>query len=386
MSSIDQARLMSAVFGAEVKKDRPKQWQFIQQLEALLHNPTTPEFRKSFINTTLNHCKLKYFLQDKNKDSTAHYLEAYRSIAENGKKPYYLYLYKSYKAGDLYNQGCFKESADTLKEAISILDSARSLVVQDVDDMLYAQAEAEEKQLLLENAQEKQKDTERKLMLAGIGLGVLLLGGLFIIRFIHHRQQARFLKFKFNLARNIHDEANPALLYAKALIRSQKTANEKEKAQLAKHIDHTMSLIRSLSHDLRSDKQYTIGDLISNTEGLLKTLSSDNSFNYIINSPKDDRHFLSHFQYTEMKAILNECIANTIKHASFNCITISFTQQQNQLNITYKDDGMGWDTSIKGEGIGMTNIRERCENLNGIYKLQSAYPDGYTIQVLMPLR
>jgi len=386
ISSIDQSQIMSAIKGFSIKKDAPKQWKAIEQLEALLKSPTTPAFRKSFINTSLNFWKLEYFSQQKMHDSTARYLEIYRNIVQEAKKPYYRFLYKDYKAAELYSLGRYKESADTLNEAISILDSARSHVIQDADDLLYAKAEAEEKQILLDEADLKQKNTERKLLISGVIVAVLLLSGIFIIRFIRQKQQAKFIRFKLNLARNIHDEANPALLYAKALIRSEGSNNNTVKAELEQHIDYTMALIRSLSHDLRSDKQYSIASLLEHTEQLVHTLSADNSFSHTLTRPQDSKRFISHFQYTELKAILNECITNTIKHAKFNHLTIRFINKNDKLTLMYQDNGQGWATGSEGDGIGLKNIEERCKNLNGEFTLQNQYPNGYTIQVSIPLR
>lgn len=386
MGNIAHAQILTAIKGASAKNDIRKQWKAIQQIEALRNNAATPEYLQNYIDIGLNYWKLDYFFKQHSHDSVSRYLGIYRHIVESGKKPYELFEYQTYKAKELYNLGRFKESADTLNKAIRTLDSSRSIIVQDVDDLLYAQAEAEEKQLLLDEAEVKQKEAERKLMLAAVILGVLLLAGIFIIRFLRHRQQAKFLKFKFNLARNIHDEANPALLYARALARSQSIGIEGQKGELEKHIDHTMALIRSLSHDLRSDKQYTIFSLVESVEQLLQKLNADSGFTFIIDKPSDNKRFISHYQYAELKAILNECITNTIKHAEFNRIEIGFVQHNNRLTIVYKDNGRGWDAGKKVEGIGIKNIEERSKNLNGDFVIQNQYPNGYFIQVSVLLR
>ncbi len=386
MSALGHVQTLTAIKGASATKDAKKQWETIQQLEALRNSATMPQERRNLIDINLNFWKLNYFLKQRNRDSTARYLDIYGRIIEKGGKPYLLFEYENYKAQALYNQGLFKESADTLTRAIAILDSSRSLIAQDVDNILYAQAEAEEKQLLLEEAAVKQKATERKLMLTGLALGLLLLLGIFIIRFVRHRQQGRFLKFKMNLARNIHDETNPALLYAKALVRSQGTGNSSEKAELEKQIDHTMMLIRSLSHDLRSDRQYTIANLIEDTEQLLRKLNPDNSFAYAIGKSLNEKRFISHYQYSELKAILNECITNTIKHAEFSKIEVNFEQNNNRLTITYKDNGNGWDGAQKSNGMGLKNIEERINGLNGDYSIQNQHPNGYVIQLSVLLR
>lgn len=220
MTAIAYAQTLTAIKGASVTKDAGKQWKAIQQLEALQNNVIVSKEWKNLINSNVNFWKLSYFFTQHNHDSTARYLDIYRGIVENSGKPYLHFEYQSYKAKELYSLGLFKESADAMIKAIEILDSSRTLIAQDVDNILYAQAEAEEKQFLLEEAAVKQKATERKLVLTGVALGLLFLVGIFTITLVRQRQQARFLQFKMNLARNIHDEAGPALLYAKVLLRS----------------------------------------------------------------------------------------------------------------------------------------------------------------------
>ena len=386
INNIAHAQYLTAIKGAKVRKDTKAQWKAIQQLEDLRNNATTSDYLKNYINGTLNFWKLDFYLIQHNKDSASHYLNIYRQIVEQGKKLYNLFEYQTFKAKELYNLNQFKESADTLNKAIETLDSSRTLVVQDIDNIQYAQAEAEDKQLLLEDAQIKQKKTEQKLLLVGVISSVLLLAGILIIRIIRYRQQKRFLTFKHNLARNIHDEANPALLYAKALVRTQTKGTDKQKNELEKHIDHTMTLIRSLSHDLRSDKQYTISSLMESVEQLLQKLSVDDSFKYIIHKSANSKRFISHYQYSELKSILNECITNTIKHAEFNKIEVAFTNQHNKLTITYQDNGKGWDTSKEMEGMGIKNIEERSKELNGDFTIQNQYPNGYFVQISILLR
>ncbi|MBX9449324.1 MAG: hypothetical protein KL787_06255 [Taibaiella sp.] len=142
-----------------------------------------------------------------------------------------------------------------------------------------------------------------------------------------------------NLARSIHDEANPALLYAKTLLKARNESSG-EKSELEKHIEHTMQLIRSLSHDLKSENQYTLSDLIQAVSESLNKLNVDGSFQEKVLAYIDKSRFLSHYQFTQLKAIMNECITNTIKHACFDEIAIRFEQKDNKLQIQYSDNAI----------------------------------------------
>ncbi|MGN7787085.1 sensor histidine kinase [Niabella sp. 22666] len=294
---------------------------------------------------------------------------------------FYRYLSKKLSASFLVNK-----SPGILINAINLPEQSRAIIMMDMDHLLYLHAKAEATQLLLTQAKEIQKKTEEKLSAVGLSLGITVLGSLLIILILGRRQRAKFLNFKLNLARNIHDETNPALLYAKALARSHNKGDTGEKTMLEQHIDHTMSLIRSLAHDLKSDKQHNLSDLVSYTEQLLLKLNTDNTFQSKISKQLRYKQFISYYQFSQLKAILNECITNTIKHASFTTIAIDFRQKYNQLIISYRDDGEGWDATVKSNGLGIDNIKERIHQLNGSLELNNQYPNGYCFYISILLR
>ncbi len=377
---------LAAIKRAAATKNSLLEKEYIDKLQMQLNNTCTPEYLKSYINNDLIGIKIDFFFRNYQPDSLTHYLNINQQLVIDEGQPYNVFLHVQARAKELYMKGLFKTSADSLNKAITLLDSSRSIVVQDVDDMLYAHAEAEEKELLLKDASIKQRKAEQYFLIASTTFGILLLSGIFMIRYVRHRQHSRFIQFKYNLARNIHDETSPALLYAKALIKKNGQNKPKENNELEKHIDHIMALLRSLSHDLRLNEQYTIGILIDNVADLLRKLNTDQSFTYSINKLADSRRFISHYQYTELRAILNECVTNTFKHANFTKIDITFKLTNNQLAIVYKDNGMGWEAGSEGNGIGLNNIKERVKGMNGKFNVVNNYPNGYSLEFMVFLR
>lgn len=329
--------------------------------------------------------KTEYYLNHGNSDSAGYYLDLYQQFYADD-HPYNQARVTRFQAQELYNRGKYKESIDLLNKAFDKLDSARTMAVSDVDNLLYAQASAEERQLLLDAAERQRKRTERQLFIAAATAALLLLGGFALIRFLRRRQRMRFLEFKLNLARNIHDEANPALLYAQNLLKVLRPEDESQKKELSAHIQHTMEVVRSLSHDLKQEEQTTLGDLAAFAEGVLQKLSMAMGFSYHIESEMDRARFISHYQFTQLKAILNECITNSVKHANFSAINLSFLQGLNKLTIAYHDNGKGWPENGVAEGIGLANMKERSRQLNGDWSLENNYPEGYRTRLDILLR
>lgn len=67
--------------------------------------------------------------------------------------------------------------------------------------------------------------------------------------------------------------------------------------------------------------------------------------------------------------VLCELINNTIKHASASKINISIIKDKKQLEIQYKDNGIGFDVqkmlSSPSKGLGLSNIISRVKSING---------------------
>jgi two-component system sensor histidine kinase UhpB len=57
----------------------------------------------------------------------------------------------------------------------------------------------------------------------------------------------------------------------------------------------------------------------------------------------------------------------------------------NELNLKVKDDGVGFDTSKRYQGVGIRNMIARAETLNGILSINSTPGSGCELHVRFPL-
>jgi signal transduction histidine kinase len=94
---------------------------------------------------------------------------------------------------------------------------------------------------------------------------------------------------------------------------------------------------------------------------------------------------LSHLQYTNLRKIVDELITNSIKHAECSFITIDIKAMERHLRINYSDNGKGMLPGRQAGGIGLQNIQERVRSLNGDFQLHNAWPEGYSIDISIPL-
>jgi signal transduction histidine kinase len=373
---------------AEAYASAPLVLESFSLLEKLVQNDKTPEYLKNYVRFFLTEKKLTYFIQEKKVDSTAYYLKAFEQEYTKDELVYNTYITQRFRALALYNEGHYRQSADSLLVALKLLDSARSIATKEVDEMMYAQAKSEEQEILLKEAEKAGLQKERTIRVVLAGIILLFVSGAYLAWRQRQRQRRRLLEFKLSMARNIHDETGPALLYAKSLAKAYgvKGDNKDAAAELEKQLDNTIAVIRGLSHDLKSPVVLSTSQLIKETEYILKKLKNVNVFRYKIYKKIATDRFISHYQYANLKSILNECIINSIKHAEFDEIRLNITEENNRLQIVYNDDGKGWVDNHEWKGIGHENIAERVSQMNGDYVLENNFPQGYAIKINVLLR
>ena len=90
--------------------------------------------------------------------------------------------------------------------------------------------------------------------------------------------------------------------------------------------------------------------------------------------------------------IVEEAVNNARKHAKSGAIWVRLFTQNSLVIVEIEDDGVGFDVEAVGAGyeqrgsLGMINMRERAELIEGTLHIDSAPGQGARIRVLIPLR
>ncbi len=89
------------------------------------------------------------------------------------------------------------------------------------------------------------------------------------------------------------------------------------------------------------------------------------------------------------RAIL-ELVNNTIKHAGAEIIEININVKEKELSINYKDNGKGFDfektISNKKRGLGITNIINRINSIDGSCEFDSKTGKGTSVKINLSLK
>lgn len=350
-----------------------------------------------------------YYYDRKQPDSAQKYLHLVRSVVEiekefeNERMLFWLEADSRLQA----SYGKYEAAYRSIRRAYDMMSKAYNTVNTDKDNNLYSMAKAEHthKELLLAEA-EKSRAEKSNLILFTI-LGVLISGGIVAFLVYQSKQRQRLNSLQLTLARNFHDELGPMVLYANLLLKKESESNSSQRVSEARaQIKQIMESIRSISKDLKTNQFKTISQFCEDIAALLQKIKSSTGIDHKTEFA-GTAQILTDLQYTNLKKILSELITNSIKHSDCELITVKISVTDSRLKITYADDGgglpPGFDnnqtlTSFEEDdaldagqdaytsaGIGLQNIKERAELLKGEFVINNFYPDGYWIELMVPV-
>jgi PAS domain S-box-containing protein len=84
--------------------------------------------------------------------------------------------------------------------------------------------------------------------------------------------------------------------------------------------------------------------------------------------------------------ITQELTSNCIKHAHCNRIHVNLMDHGDSLSLSIEDDGVGFDSEMAVNGIGLRNIRSRVSILGGTLSVESSKTSGTLVSVDVPIR
>ncbi len=90
---------------------------------------------------------------------------------------------------------------------------------------------------------------------------------------------------------------------------------------------------------------------------------------------------------TILYRVIQECMNNTIKHASATELDISIHNNTDGISVLIEDNGKGFDTSIinnETDGLGLQNIRSRISFLKGTVHWDSSPGNGTVVAIHLP--
>ncbi len=311
--------------------------------------------------------ELQYPLQAKN---------TYQGLSDNYKKlkrfeEAYNYQVKYVTVKDaLFNEENLK-TINTLEKQFETAEKNKAIVEQEL--------EIEQQKLDLQK-----KQSQNRIML---GLTVfLLLSTLLLvlwyrqytkrknqeIKSIKQEQKLKTLasliegeeKERIRIARELHDSVNADLSSVKFKLNTILEQNNKVINEAVNMIDKSCEQVRAISHNLvpPSIKNFSLLEALRDFCETKNSLHDQEVSFSVIGNPIP----LTKNQELNIYRIVQELVANSLKHAQAKTIMVQLAFNNNTLHISVEDDGVGFKNDVNFKsGIGLENVKARIDYLNG---------------------
>jgi PAS domain S-box-containing protein len=86
-----------------------------------------------------------------------------------------------------------------------------------------------------------------------------------------------------------------------------------------------------------------------------------------------------------MYRIIQEQFTNILKHANASLVEIIVQRRNGDICMSIEDNGVGFDTHIIKNGIGLENIKRRVQVFNGSFSIQALAGKGCKLDVQFPV-
>jgi two-component system NarL family sensor kinase len=213
------------------------------------------------------------------------------------------------------------------------------------------------------------------------------------VKLFNQSVQMGAIEERNRLAREIHDTLAQGLT---AITLQLETADAHlEKINDAKKLQHAIQKALRLSRENLEEARRSVQDLraapLENRtlaeaiKSLIDPFQSNSNARVIFQITGENRPLPVRIE-TGIYRIIQEALTNIHKHASAREVNLQLDITPDRVNLTIKDDGMGFDPDQISPGhFGLIGLRERTKLLGGQLTLQSNPGRGTLLEVSFPL-
>jgi signal transduction histidine kinase len=209
---------------------------------------------------------------------------------------------------------------------------------------------------------------------------------------LHRQRLAAAEDERGRWARELHDDTLQTLAALRIRLSAAGRAGGLEvlQAAVADAIDHLaegVSNLRALVTDLRPAALDELG-LGAAVEALTHRASRhglqiDSSIDLAYEQQRAPTRHTPEFE-TAIYRIIQEALSNATKHGHAKRAVLEVHEDLSTVELTFRDDGAGFDPDASTAGFGMLGMRERVQLLHGRLEVDSSPGDGTTVTASLP--
>ena len=199
------------------------------------------------------------------------------------------------------------------------------------------------------------------------------------------------------LARDLHDGPTQSIGAIAMRVNFARRLIERNPRAASDELFKIEELARRTTKEIRQ-MLFTLRPLVLETEGLVPALqqladrtNETHDQHVIIEADAEVAKDLEVGKQGVLFFIAEEAVNNARKHAQAEHIWVRLHHDQDFLWMQISDDGVGFDVrAVEADyehrgSLGMLNLRERTELVNGLLQIDSLPAQGTTIKVIVPI-
>ena len=290
-----------------------------------------------------------------------------------------------------------------LKQKDSLINVQNNKDVKELD--VKYQTKKKEKQILQQQAEVKQKNIWLLLVSSVALLGIILFRNFRVKsklqkeqlilenKLLEEQANYKIQEQRLDISRELHDNVGSQLTFIISILDNLKSSSVKFEESIDKKIDTLSNFANKSISELRdtiwvlNSKQLTLSELKSRMLNFIKDAGdSVDKTQFHFNFEIENDVQLSSKQAINSYRILQEIVNNAIKHADAKDVFVSVNQNQNTIEMEISDNGTGFDfEQKKKKSFGLTNIKNRVEEINGSLKVTSNSENGTIYSITIQL-
>ena len=194
-------------------------------------------------------------------------------------------------------------------------------------------------------------------------------------------------KERQKVAGELHDDLGSLMATIKLHFDNAKVSTRDPALKNAqKLLEEAYQKIRGMAHSKNSGVMSDQG-LLPAIKKMAKSISESNALQVTVEDFGLGERMENSLELSIFRMV-QELVANAIKHAEATKVNIQLTQHEDNLNIIVEDNGKGFDRSKLDNGksgMGLTNIEKRVEHLEGNFTVDSVLGKGTSILIDIPV-
>ena len=189
------------------------------------------------------------------------------------------------------------------------------------------------------------------------------------------------------VSRELHDNVNQVLTTIKLYLELCLDQKVEIRSTLSKGItllSQTISEIRDLSKQLSAPSLGNMNFKETLTD-LVESLRSTTQLDIRIEFHTPSFLTMESELHLTLYRVAQEQFTNIVKYAKASHVNVAVLEEKSLLRFLITDDGVGFDTTQKRKGIGITNMQSRVDILNGRFQIFSSPGEGTKLEVEIPV-